>query len=487
MTTETVGTAGGAALEADAYVSIRLRSDAALHETPGTVGGLQLSSAHGTTMLPPMPPGMREALRVLARSETTEAELAALVTQLDGERGLLRLHMTMLQFDRAGLLEHAVCERGGTPARLRPVGRGPAVVTRPAPGTVAKLSRFAVLRAADGVLVAQQPRSHLALDLSGSGVAAAGLLADWTKLDSFAVPGVSPRSVNELIALMYTAGLLVTGGPGDDPEIQDPARAMWTPEDLWLHARARGTRLSSGYGGTYRFKGRFAPLPALPEERGGTRIVLPRPDLEAIEANDPPFTRVLEARRSVREHDDASPITAAQLGELLFRALRHRRPPQTGADGQQFCDRPYPSGGAAGELEVYPMVTRCEGIAAGLWHYESDRHALRMIAEPGPGTAALTGAARSAGLMTGDPQVVLIVAARFGRIAWKYDSMAYSLILKHVGVLYQTVYLVATAMGLAVCGLGGGDASDFAAASGLDYFREGSVGEILLGSARAGR
>jgi hypothetical protein len=37
-------------------------------------------------------------------------------------------------------------------------------------------------------------------------------------------------------------------------------------------------------------------------------------------------------------------------------------------------------------------------------------------------------------------------------------------------------------MGLAVCGLGGGDASSFARATGLDPWAEGTVGELVLGS-----
>jgi len=37
-------------------------------------------------------------------------------------------------------------------------------------------------------------------------------------------------------------------------------------------------------------------------------------------------------------------------------------------------------------------------------------------------------------------------------------------------------------MDLAICGLGGGDADTFAAASGLDYLLEGTVGELVLGS-----
>ena len=60
--------------------------------------------------------------------------------------------------------------------------------------------------------------------------------------------------------------------------------------------------------------------------------------------------------------------------------------------------------------------------------------------------------------------------------------MTYALVLKDVGVMMQTMYLVATDMGLAPCALGGGNADLFAAATGLDYLEEGSVGEFALGT-----
>jgi oxazoline/thiazoline dehydrogenase len=82
--------------------------------------------------------------------------------------------------------------------------------------------------------------------------------------------------------------------------------------------------------------------------------------------------------------------------------------------------------------------------------------------------------------------VLFILAARFARVAWKYESIAYSLILKHVGVVLQTMYLAATAMGLGPCALGCGDADLFARAAGTDYCAETSVGEFLLGSQRHG-
>jgi hypothetical protein len=46
------------------------------------------------------------------------------------------------------------------------------------------------------------------------------------------------------------------------------------------------------------------------------------------------------------------------------------------------------------------------------------------------------------------------------------------------------MYLTATAMGLAPCAIGGGDADLFARAAGTDYCAESSVGEFLLGTPR---
>jgi hypothetical protein len=49
-------------------------------------------------------------------------------------------------------------------------------------------------------------------------------------------------------------------------------------------------------------------------------------------------------------------------------------------------------------------------------------------------------------------------------------------------VLYEATYLAATAMGLAVCALGGGNSDAFAAATGIDQHVEATVGEMVIGS-----
>ena len=78
------------------------------------------------------------------------------------------------------------------------------------------------------------------------------------------------------------------------------------------------------------------------------------------------------------------------------------------------------------------------------------------------------------------PQALVVCAARFPDLAVKYDGIAYSLMLKHVGILMATVAYTATAMGLGCTLLGTGNSDDFAAATGLDYYRHGSVGEMTL-------
>jgi SagB-type dehydrogenase family enzyme len=233
---------------------------------------------------------------------------------------------------------------------------------------------------------------------------------------------------------------------------------------------------------------RLTPPPALLPTPSGEVVDLYRPTPEQLGAEGPRLAEVVEQRRSVREYGPR-PITSRQLGEFLYRVARvtgqHEAELKTpgGAVQIKFAARPYPAGGGLYELEVHVVVRSCEGLAPGLYRYDAMHH--RLGQESGR-TAELdrliADAAASAGIPVENAQVVLILSARFQRIAWKYESIAYSLILKHVGVVFQTMYLTATAMKLAPCALGGGDSDLFARAAKTDYYAETSVGEFLLGS-----
>src|SRR5262249_27130238 len=79
------------------------------------------------------------------------------------------------------------------------------------------------------------------------------------------------------------------------------------------------------------------------------------------------------------------------------------------------------------------------------------------------------------------PQVLITIAARFGRISWKYCSLAYALLLKDVGVLTQTLYLIATDKGLGGCAVGTTNVGVFAKMTGIEFPVEGPVGQFALG------
>ena len=80
-----------------------------------------------------------------------------------------------------------------------------------------------------------------------------------------------------------------------------------------------------------------------------------------------------------------------------------------------------------------------------------------------------------------EPQVLITIAARFGRLSWKYAGIAYSLVLKDVGVLLQTLYLAATDMGLGGCAIGTSNIELFSKMTGLPFHVEGPVGVFALG------
>jgi SagB-type dehydrogenase family enzyme len=85
--------------------------------------------------------------------------------------------------------------------------------------------------------------------------------------------------------------------------------------------------------------------------------------------------------------------------------------------------------------------------------------------------------------MENSPSVLITMTARFRRLSWKYEGLAYRLALMHVGVLIQSLYLVCTAMHLAPCALGAVSIDAAARAFGTDWRTEPCVGQFMVGGA----
>ena len=201
----------------------------------------------------------------------------------------------------------------------------------------------------------------------------------------------------------------------------------------------------------------------------------------------------MRERHSEREFDDQEPIKLAELAQLLDSAARVQskwtNPLDFGDGGSgpdiDYTARPYPSAGSAYELELYLAVANCDGLEPGFYHYDADRHAMVPITVRAQELDAMFAGAEFAMDALAPPQILITIAARFNRINWKYSAIAYSLILKNVGVLLQTLYLTATDMGLGGCAVGTSNIDLFAKMTGLPFHVEGPVGLFALGRGQA--
>jgi oxazoline/thiazoline dehydrogenase len=443
-----------------------VRAGTALLPAADSAPDLDVTDRRGVRRISVGSPAALAAVLSLGQRPATAAALTGEVLAAPGSgmSDAVALQAVLRRLTAAGALDSVVRDGDRPVARLTGEGVLPVVRSRAPAGSLV-LHRHAVLTVADGVVAVESGRSH------------ARVLLDPELVPALAGPvergDVAPWC--HVVDLLASAQLLRPAGAAEPL-----AERQWSAADLWFHRRSRESRGTDRYGGTYPFLGVDAPPPARPEPRDAVRVPLPVPDLAARRRDDPPLTAVLEDRRSVRAFDPAVAPTLDQLGELLYRTARIRREFVT-EHGLEVVDRPFPAGGSVHELELYAVVTRCTGLDPGLWRYDGHAHALEQAAADGPAVRRLAGDCRATARLDDDPPIALAVSARFGRLMWKYEAIPYALILKHVGVLYQTLYLTATAMGLGVCALGGGSTAAFAAATGLPPLVEGLVGELVVG------
>lgn len=448
-------------------------------------GHAALESPGGNLPLGQASKGMMAALRLLSTQGATEKELIDLAGQHGGNAGLPKMLYYLQRFTQSGLICHTVTSNGSKLATIVPTSSPYQFrLAEPVPDKPYSLSRFAYLHRNDGQFVMESPLAQAKIVLH-TGQAAAmlhGLATSRTLAElNEDFQGISSASISLLMSLLLGCNM-IQGDGQEEPE----SLAQWDFHDLLFHSRSRLGRHTGPYGATYRFRDKIQPLPVVKPLMSEETISLYKPDLDILKKDDLSFTCVLEERQSLRNHNSERPITIEQLGEFLYRTARIRALHQAEQGLYEYSSRPYPNGGACYELELYVAARSCTGLDPGLYHYDPRGHQLCRLASRSAAVDVLLQEASYATAAQSTPQVLIILAARFQRVAWKYEAMAYALILKNVGALYQTMYLVATAMGLAACALGGGNSDLFATAAGTDYFTETSVGEFTLGT-RAGR
>jgi SagB-type dehydrogenase family enzyme len=346
------------------------------------------------------------------------------------------------------------------------------------------LSRFAYMRRRGDEMVLESPRAGALFRICDPQIATAiAVLSTPQQIKQLrrreGFPGV------ELLALLLDCQILFRVDAGESGlrlGEGDHSLVLWDFHDLLFHARSTEGRHANPLGGGYPYVGVIAPPPALRPGWPGKTI-----DLRKVSAAHSqglsPIAKLLRERRSTRSFDDQRPITLAELSRFLDGTARvlSRSNATLDLDDGGHTVRPYPSAGAAYELELYLAVNLCEGLARGFYHYDAGAHGLAPIGVSTNELEALLAGAEYAMDSPAAPQILITIAARFGRMSWKYSSIAYALILKDAGVLTQTLYLMASEMGLGGCAIGIANIDLFAKMTGVEFHVEGPVGQFAIG------
>ena len=268
------------------------------------------------------------------------------------------------------------------------------------------------------------------------------------------------------VGLLLAAGFVVAAGS----EESDPALLPWEFHDALMHGRQLRTRPEER-GGTYRLRARLPSPPMLRAPSGGATVALAKPPLENT---GPGIFTVLERRRSLRAYGADDP-EVDRLAALLFHAARLVSV-REGPEGP-LAQRPFPSPGARHSLEVYVGVGRCRGLASGFYRYDLAAHGLEHIEG-----AKIERLLALATLASEPPPLLLLLTARFARASWKYETNAHALLLQEVGVLLQTMHMVACALDLASCMVDRNVGPWFAQTTGESVLVESPVGALAVGT-----
>lgn len=452
---------------------------------------VEVVRAKRTLRLKRLDPGVAAALCRIADGPVTQPELEKVARAADPVADLGRLVEEVHRLTARSLLQVRCVVAGAELLRATPLGPLARFDFPALPGQRVTLSRFAYMRREGQALLVESPTSYVRVEVRATGMAEllARLAGTATPVELAAgVSALSPEEVSAATAFLHGVGVLTTvdeyGNTAEDalPEVQ--TREF---HDVLMHAASRAGLSDTARGATFRFHGAIDPWPAARDLPEGPRTSLPIPDRDWVAGTQMPLARAVESRRSVRIHGTGA-IRVRELGEFLFRTARvESMHPVDEAAGrwQETSRRPYPSAGAAYDLELYLTIRDSPDLADGIYHYDPLGHQLTQVCDRPESVRLLLLEAGWAANLPAMPYTLITMASRFARLSWKYQGIAYALTLKNVGVLQHAMYLTATAMGLAPCALGRGESAVFASATGLDPMVESSVGEFLLGTREA--
>jgi SagB-type dehydrogenase family enzyme len=412
--------------------------------------------------------GIRAALDLLLQDEATEDRLTEIVRDTDGPEAVPRLFYWLTRLQQAGQLQYGLRLSDGSGVDLLP--QRPDRVfhdVRFDDATAFVASRFAFIRRHGSDMQIESPLRAVVLRFrSWLPGAVMALSSQPVSAQTIAhrLPGALASDAVAVVEMLVLTGFLEV--PREDGAT---AEGLWDFHELLFHARSSTPRLGESFAGlhVHRQPERPAARPAFPDS---DPIALPPPRLEQWMKEDPPLARVIEDRKSATV-PASHRLTLEQVSEFLYRTMHPHHE----------THRVLPSAGARHELELYAVVHDVESLIPGCYHYQAQTHRLHRLPAPDDAvkeTLRRATAVWSSGRHT--PDMVIVLATRFPRMASRYASIAYRNTLLDAGIAVEAMYLNATAMRLAPCALGINLPELFVRMTGMDPFEETAVAMFAL-------
>lgn len=309
-----------------------------------------------------------------------------------------------------------------------------------------------MLYATDHALVWDDPLAHRQYPLARNVERLLALFRTWHGEEFVSQLGDTEQSVarwRHLFHQLIDAEILVREGSPRDRREQQLLRTWerWGAPTTAFHFATRTletTSFRTQQEQDAAFGAKMAAHAPPPAFREAGELAPSLPPAEPFSAG---LWETLYSRRSRRAFG-TTPVPARTLATLLHVAAgRVPGVREWALDAHQTAFKTSPSGGGRHPTDLYPIVRRVSDVPSGIYRYDGLTHRLSPI----------RGAVTDSDVRTlcGDQDwaieaaLILVYTSVFPRSMYKYDAArTYRVLLLDAGHLSQTVYLLATALGL---------------------------------------
>lgn len=158
---------------------------------------------------------------------------------------------------------------------------------------------------------------------------------------------------------------------------------------------------------------------------------------------DASLAEVIVGRQSRRDYNCMT-VSLQEMGTLAYAAVGRQE------SSQRRC---VPSAGGLYPLELYVAAMKIDGLAPGLYHYDTRAHGLTRLRTTACHDELIRAIFIKDSVRTAAAMFAL--TGVFGRSKIKYGERAYRFVLLEAGHAMQNMCLAATGAGLGLCPIGG--------------------------------